>query len=66
VALIEQISTIISGLYPDATLLLGSKFTANYESFLVETAALPLIVLDNELPKTAEIKKMLMYKKTPR
>ena len=55
--LISQISTIITGLYPDATFVLGSKFSANYNSYLIEATALPLIVLDNELPKTAEIKK---------
>ncbi|MFA5194852.1 MAG: hypothetical protein WC401_03535 [Bacteroidales bacterium] len=61
--LISQISDIITGLYPDATFLLGSKFTANYQSYLVEATALPLIVLDNELTKTAEIKKNLNVQK---
>lgn len=55
--LITDISTIISGLYPDATFLLASRFSANYQSYLVESTALPLIVLDNELIKTTEVKK---------
>jgi hypothetical protein len=55
--LISDISTIITGLYPDATFVLASKFSVNYQSYLVSSTALPLIVLDNELTKTAEIKK---------
>jgi hypothetical protein len=54
--LITDISTIITGLYPDATFTLSSKFKANYESFLTEAANLPLIVLNNEIPKDNEIK----------
>jgi len=54
-SLITDIETIITGLYPDATFTLSSKFKANYESFLTETANLPLIVLNNEISKDNEI-----------
>lgn len=55
-SLITDIETIITGLYPDATFTLSSKFKANYESFLTKTEKLPLIVLNNEIPKDNEIK----------
>lgn len=54
-ALESKISDIIATLQPDATYLLASKFRADLQSFNVESAALPLIVLDNEIPKDNEI-----------
>lgn len=56
-SLITDISTIITGLYPDATFILSSKFHANTTAFLAELARLPLIILDNEFPKTPSIQK---------
>ena len=55
-SLITDIQTIITTLYPDATSILSSRFKANESSFDVETDDLPLIILDNELEKEAEIK----------
>lgn len=55
-SLITETQTIIEGLYPDATFTLSSKFKANYQSFLTETSAFPLIVLNNEITKDNEIK----------
>jgi hypothetical protein len=55
-SLVTDIASIITTLYPDATYILSSKFQANQASFAVETTALPLIILDNELIKEAEIK----------
>ena len=54
-SLVSQITSIITGLYPDATFILSSVFHANKQSFDIETADMPLIVLDNELSKDAEI-----------
>jgi hypothetical protein len=56
-SLITDINTIVTGLYPDATHILSSKFKANLKSFSVQSSELPLIILDNELTKEAEIKK---------
>jgi hypothetical protein len=56
-SLISDISTIVTGLYPDATYLLSSKFQANVTAYLTDTTDLTLIILDNELPNQAEIKK---------
>lgn len=56
-ALESDISTIVAEVYPTATYKLASKFRANLESFSVETAALPFIVLDNEIPKNVDIQK---------
>ena len=52
----SDIQSIIEGLNPTATYMLASKFKANYESIKIESSALPLIVLDNELPRDSEIK----------
>jgi len=57
VSLTTSIQTIVSTLYPDATFLLSSKFHANREAISIQASALPLIILDNELTKNAEIKK---------
>jgi hypothetical protein len=57
VSLISDITSIITGLFPEATFTLSSKFSQNHEAFTVSPTALPLIILDNELTKTAEIKK---------
>lgn len=56
-SLITDIGTIITEMYPDATYLLSSKFHANLQSVLKDTTDFPLIILDNELSKNAEIKK---------
>lgn len=56
-SLITSITSIIVGLYPDATFTLSSKFSQNIEAFTVPETALPLIILDNELTKVSEIKK---------
>lgn len=56
-SLITQIQAIITSVAPDATSILSSKFNANYQSFNIDSADLPLIVLDNEIPKNSEIKK---------
>jgi len=56
-SLITDITSIITQLLPDATLVLSSKFSANYTAYFTETTELPLIVLDNELSKNSEIKK---------
>ena len=56
-SLTTKIKTIITTLYPDATYILSSKFKANIASFDLTTVQLPLIILDNELTKDAEIKK---------
>jgi len=56
-SLTTRIKTIIETLYPNATYILSSKFAANRASFDVTSEKLPLIILDNELPKDNEIKK---------
>ena len=55
--LVSDIQTIITTLYPDATQILSSKFQANVTAFLTELTELPLIIIDNELSKDADIKK---------
>ena len=55
--LVSDIQTIITTLYPDATQILSSKFQANVTAFLTELTELPLIIIDNELSKVADIKK---------
>jgi hypothetical protein len=55
-SLITQIKAIITQVSPGATSILSSKFNANYQAFLTETYDLPLIIIDNEQPKTPEIK----------
>ena len=54
---LTKISSIIATAYPAATFLLSSKFSANLQSYAVNTAAMPLIILNNELTVDAEIKK---------
>lgn len=54
-ALESSIQNIITTLQPDATYMLASRFRADLNSFHIERNYLPLIVLDNELPKTATI-----------
>ena len=54
-ALESSIQTIINTLQPDATYMLASRFRADLNSFHIESDDLPLIVLDNELPKNATI-----------
>lgn len=56
-SLITDITTTVTEMYPDATFILSSKFQANVSSLVLETTALPLIILDNELQKVSEIKK---------
>lgn len=56
-SLVTDINTIVTGLYPASTYILSSKFKANLKSFSVQLAALPLIILDNELTKETEIKR---------
>jgi hypothetical protein len=56
-SLITDISTIITNLYPASTFILSSKFHANTSAFLTDLSELPLIILDNELPKTPSIQK---------
>jgi len=56
-SLITDIKSIIATLYPDATLILSSKFKANLTSFNIDAADLPLVVIDNEQPKDSDIKK---------
>lgn len=56
-SLTSKIKSIINTLYPAATYTLASKFKANIQSFDLTTLQLPFIILDNELLKTAEIKK---------
>jgi len=56
-ALEAKIKTLIETKYPDATYALASRFRANINSFSLEPEELPLIILDNELPKNNEIKK---------
>lgn len=51
-----SIETIVTTLYPDATFVLSSKFQANVISHGLDPDELPLVVLDNELPKNNEIK----------
>lgn len=55
--LISDIQTIITTAYPDATLMLSSKFQANIQTYIAEPENLPIIIIDNEFPKTSEIKK---------
>lgn len=55
-SLITDITTIITGLYPDATFTLSSKFKANVDSYLTQTSELPLIILNNEIKSDNEIK----------
>jgi len=55
--LITDISTIITALYPDSYYTLSSKFNANVQSTLSAITDYPFIILDNELSKSAEIKK---------
>jgi hypothetical protein len=50
-SLITEISAFIPAMYPSATFVLSSKFRANLQSFDVTSAKMPLIILDNELPK---------------
>lgn len=54
-SLISDIQTIITDLYPSATLKLSSKFEANIDSFFVDDVNLPLIIIDNEFDKDNEI-----------
>lgn len=56
-SLITDISAIVSELYPDSTFVLSSKFQANVTAFLAELSELPLIILDNDLPRNASIQK---------
>lgn len=56
-SLITDIEAIVTGLYPDSTFILSSKFKANLKSFSIQSTELPLIVLDNELSKESEIKR---------
>jgi hypothetical protein len=56
-SLISQIQTIITAIAPGATSILSSKFNANYQSFNFDSSDLPLIILNNEIPNTSEIKK---------
>jgi hypothetical protein len=52
----SDIRTIITGLYPDATFALLSKFRANEQSFYTEATAMPLIIHDDEIVKDNEVK----------
>ena len=55
--LITDISTIITALYPASSFILSSKFNANVTASLNSITGYPFIILDNELPENAEIKK---------
>lgn len=55
-SLYSRIKTVVETIYPDATFKFSSDFWANIESFNLDASELPFIVLDNELPKDAEIK----------
>jgi len=54
--LISDITNIATGLYPDSTFKLLSKFETEIESFYAEETELPYIILNNKLSKTGEIK----------
>jgi len=56
-SLITDITSIITELYPDSNFILSSKFQANVSAFLTDLSELPLIILDNDLPRTASIQK---------
>jgi hypothetical protein len=55
-SLITDIQTLVPALYPDATFVLSSEFLKDYNAWLTEEN-IPLIILDNEQPKTVYIKK---------
>jgi predicted Mrr-cat superfamily restriction endonuclease len=56
-SLTTTILTILDATYPDATKMLSSNFAANIASNNISSLQFPLIVLNNELNKDAEIKK---------
>ena len=65
-SLTTSVQLITETLYPDATFLLSSKFHANREAISISTSGLPLVILDNELTKNAEIKKNYNVQKETR
>lgn len=56
-SLVNEIKTICTTLYPNATVIFASKFKASRESFNISDFNMPLIVIDNELTKNIEVKK---------
>jgi hypothetical protein len=56
-SLITQITTVINTLYPNVTVILSSKFSANIQSFSLPAGSLPVAIIDNEQPNNSEIKK---------
>lgn len=56
-SLITEILSIASEVSPTSSVILSSKFNSNVQGFLTAESNLPLIILDNELPKNSEIKK---------
>jgi hypothetical protein len=57
VSLISEITSIAQAIAPTATVILTSKFNADYTAYSTPEAALPLIVIDNQITKNSEIKK---------
>jgi hypothetical protein len=55
--LLTNISEIITNLYPNSKQVLSSKFQAGIESYLADSSQLPILIIDNELSKQAEIHK---------
>lgn len=56
-SLITDIETICNAINPTGTFILSSKFKANRSAFDIASSAMPLIILDNELSKSGELKK---------
>ena len=56
-SLVSDIENIVNTLYPLSTFVLSSRFKASRNSFDLNKTSYPLIVLDNEITKTASIQK---------
>ena len=56
-SLISEIISIAQAAAPTATVILTSKFNADYTAYCTAEAALPLIVIDNQIEKSSEVKK---------
>lgn len=55
--MISEITSIAQAVSPTATVILTSKFNADYTAYSTPEAALPLIVIDNQISKNSEVKK---------
>jgi hypothetical protein len=55
-SLINDIAEIVADLYPDSNFKFLSEFRTNEEAFFSEISEMPLIVLNNNILKNAEIK----------